>query len=75
MGNLKPINWENYEKNIHTPNVVQKIKATYEDFNEAEFLIDGAVAKTGSRSEAMKSLDVSMHYNYNLWYVHYMTHL
>ena len=23
----------------------------------------------------MKALDVAMHYNYNLWMVHYLTHL
>ena len=42
---------------------------------EAEFAVEGAVGKCGTRSEAMKSLDVAMHYNYNLWMVHYMMHL
>lgn len=42
---------------------------------EAEFQVDGAVSKCGTRSEAMKSLDVAMHYNYNLWMVHYLMHL
>ena len=41
----------------------------------AEFQVDGAVAKCGTRSEAMKSLDVAMHYNYQLWMVHYLMHL
>ena len=42
---------------------------------EAEFLVDGAVAKCGVRSETMKSLDVAMHYNYSLWLNHYFLHL
>lgn len=71
----EPIDWATYEKNIHTPEVVNKIKAKYADFMKAEFQVDGAVAKCGTRSEAMKSLDVAMHYNYQLWMVHYLMHL
>jgi hypothetical protein len=41
----------------------------------AEFNVDGAISQIGGRSEAMKALDVAMHYNYNLWMVHYLTHL
>ena len=41
----------------------------------AEYGVDGAIAKCGHRSEAMKQLDVAMHYNYNLWMVHYLQHL
>ena len=41
----------------------------------AEYGVDGAVSKLGGRSEAMKALDVAMHYNYNLWMVHYLFHL
>ncbi len=41
----------------------------------SEFFVDGAVGKCGVRTEAMKALDVSMHYNYNLWLVHYLSHL
>lgn len=42
---------------------------------KAEFSVDSAVSKCGTRSEAMKSLDVSMHYNYQLWLAHYLMHL
>ena len=38
-------------------------------------MVDGAVAKCGVRSETMKNLDVSMHYNYELWLTHYLFHL
>mmetsp|Transcript_16433 Transcript_16433/g.27861 ORF Transcript_16433/g.27861 Transcript_16433/m.27861 type:complete len:136 (-) Transcript_16433:70-477(-) len=47
----------------------------YEKFMQAEFEVDGAIAKCGTRSEAMKALDVSMHYNYSLWLSHYLMHL
>lgn len=72
---LTPIDWADYQDSIHTPNVVKKIKEKYEAFMQAEFNVDGAVAKCGVRTEAMKALDISMHYNYNLWLAHYMTHL
>ena len=51
------------------------MQAKYKDFMAAEYSVDGAVGKLGTRSEAMKSLDVAMHYNYNLWMVHYLMHL
>ena len=73
--NLKPIDWDSYGKAIHTPDVVAKIQAKYADFMGAEFAVDGAVSKCGARSEAMKSLDTAMHYNYQLWMVHYLMHL
>ena len=75
MDGTAQIDWEGFRKNIHTPNVVDRIKSQYDTFLEAEFLVDGAVAKCGVRSEAMKSLDVSMHYNYELWLTHYLFHL
>jgi hypothetical protein len=73
--NLKPIDWASYEKNIHTPSVVAAIQVKYDEFMKAEFAVDGAVAKCGTRSEAMKALDTAMHYNYQLWMVHYLMHL
>jgi hypothetical protein len=72
---LPAINWDSYQQNIHTPNVVSKIRAKYDQFMKAEYGVDGAVSKCGTRSEAMKALDVAMHYNYNLWMAHYLLHL
>ena len=69
------IDWETFKKNIHTPRVVDAIKTKYDEFLEAEFLVDGAVAKCGVRSETMKQLDVAMNYNYQLWLTHYLLHL
>ena len=73
--NLSEINWDQYESTIHTPNVVNRIRAKYDQFMEAEYQVDGAVSKCGARTEAMKALDVAMHYNYNLWMAHYLMHL
>ena len=73
--NLPAVDWEQYADNIHTPGVVDKIKAKYDEFMETEYHVDGAVSKCGVRSEAMKALDVAMHYNYHLWMTHYLNHL
>jgi len=72
---MTKVNWEGYKASIHTPDVVDKIKAKYEAFMAAEYAVDGAVSKLGARSEAMKSLDIAMHYNYHLWMTHYLFHL
>ena len=72
---LEKIDWDQFEKDTHTPNVVSKVKSKYEDFMAAEFLVDGIVQKCGTRSEGMKNLDIAMHYNYNLWMQHYLMHL
>ena len=72
---MEAIPWSDYAANIHTPNVVDKIQDKYEQFMKAEYEVGGAVGKCGTRSEAMKALDVAMHYNYNLWMVHYLMHL
>ena len=74
-GDLAPIDWENYSSNIHTAGVVDKIKDKYELFMKTEYNVEGAVGKCGVRTEAMKALDVAMHYNYNLWMAHYLMHL
>mgnify|MGYP003349139585 CR=1 FL=1 len=42
---------------------------------KAEYGVDGAISKLGKRTESMKALDVAMHYNYNLWMMHYLMHL
>ena len=72
---MDKIDWDGYASNIHTPGVVEAIKKKYAGFMAAEFSVDGAVSKLGTRSEAMKALDVSMAYNYELWMAHYLMHL
>jgi hypothetical protein len=42
------VNWDSWEQDIHTPNVVKKIKAKYEAFMKAEYNVDAAVGKSGA---------------------------
>ena len=72
---ITAIDWETYEKSVHTPDIVNKIREKYDEFMEAEYQIDGAVARCGGRSELMKQLDAPMQYNYQLWLSHYLMHL
>lgn len=72
---LAKIDWDSFEKTIHTPDIVNKIHAKYDEFMAAEYQIDGAVSKCGYRSELMKQLDAPMQYNYYLWMTHYLHHL
>ena len=72
---LPAIDFDKYRKNIHTPDVVNKIEQKYNDFFASEFQVDGAVSRCGHRSELMKKLDVTMTYNHHLWNVHYHMHL
>ena len=51
---LSTIDWDAYGKSIHTPDIVQKIHEKYDEFMEAEYQIDGAVSRCGTRSELMK---------------------
>ena len=74
-GQRKSIDWDGHRANIHTPNVVDKIKGKYERFMESEYSVDAAVSRTGTQTEAMQALDVSMQYNFMLYFVHYSQHL
>jgi len=60
---------------IHTPGVVDKIKAKYDSFMASEYTVDSAVARVGGQTEKMQSLDVAMKYNFALYMTHYMGHL
>jgi len=74
-GQRKPIDWDAHRANIHTPGVVDKIKAKYDKFMKSEYSVDAAVSKTGTSTEKMQALDVSMQYNFMLYFVHYQQHL
>ena len=74
-GQRKAIDWDSHRANIHTPNVVDKIKYKYTRFMESEYSVDSAVARTGAQTEKMQALDVSMQYNFMLYFVHYTQHL
>lgn len=74
-GERKPIDWEGHSAAIHTPGVVNKIKAKYDAFMETEYAVESAVSKTGATTEKMQALDVAMQYNFMLYFVHYTQHL
>lgn len=46
-GELREIDWDGHRNAIHTPDVVDKIKAKYEAFMDTEYTVESAVAKTG----------------------------
>ena len=71
----KSIDWDKHRENIHTPDVVDKIKAKYEKFMESEYSIDSAVSRCGHTTEKMQALDIAMKYNFMLYFVHYSGHL
>jgi len=73
--NAKAIDWEGCKERIHTQGVVDKIHAKYQAFMESDYTIESAVAKCGHTTEKMQALDISMQYNFMLYFVHYAMHL
>ena len=71
----KAIDWEGFKERIHTQGVVEKIHQKYEKFHEVEYSVESAVAKCGHQTEMMQALDISMQYNFMLYFVHYTAHL
>ena len=71
----KAIDWEGCKERIHTQGVVDKIHAKYQAFMESDYTIESAVAKCGHTTEKMQALDISMQYNFMLYFVHYAMHL
>jgi hypothetical protein len=74
-GEPKSIDWDGHRGAIHTPGVVDKIRAKYDAFMETEYAVDSAVSKTGATTEKMQALDIAMQYNFMLYFVHYTQHL
>jgi hypothetical protein len=72
---LATINWAEWEGNIHTAGVVNKIKAKYEAFMLAEYNVEAAVGQVGHQSEKVKSLEIANTYNFMLYMSHYSGHL
>lgn len=69
------VDWAGYKNSIHTPGVVDKVKARYEKFMATEYGVDAAVSRCGTLTEKMAALDVAMQWNYTLYLTHYMEHL
>jgi hypothetical protein len=74
-GQLPAINWAEWESNIHTANVVGKIKAKYEAFMKADYNVESAVGQVGHQSEGIKKLEIANTYNFMLYLAHYAGHL
>ena len=74
-GITKQIDWEDYRERIHTPGVVDKIKAKYDKFLQSQYTVDSAVNKCGTTTEKMQALDISLQYNFMLYFMHYTSHL
>ena len=74
-GAKKEIDWDTHKATIHTPGVVDKVKAKYDKFMKSEYAVESAVSRTGSTTEKLQALDVSMQYNFMLYFVHYAQHL
>ena len=43
----KDIDWDSHRNLIHTPNVVDNIKAKYDSFMQSEYSVDAAVSRIG----------------------------
>ena len=71
----KNIDWAGYKDRIHTEGVVDKIHQKYDKFQESTYSIDSAVQRCGHTTEKMQALDISMQYNFMLYFVHYSMHL
>lgn len=71
----KSIDWAGYKERIHTPGVVDKIQAKYDKFMESTYAVEPAVAKLGHETEKMQDLDISILWNFTLYFCHYQNHL
>jgi hypothetical protein len=69
------IDWDGHRDRIHTEGVVDKIKTKYENFMATTYEVDNAVLRCGATTEKMQALDISLQYNFMLYFVHYTSHL
>ena len=72
---LHPIDWDGHRARIHTSGVVDKIKDKYDAFMDTTYTVDNAVMRCGGTTEKMQALDVSLQYNFMLYFVSYASHL
>ena len=69
------IDWDGFRSAVHTPDVVDKVRAKYDKFMATEYTVDSAVGRCGTQTEKMQALDITMQYNFMLYFVHYSIHL
>ena len=72
---LAPINWAEWESNIHTAGLVERIHVKSDAFMKAEYNVEAAVGQLGHQSESIKKLEVANTYNFMLYLSHYAGHL
>ena len=68
---LKEPDWESWKEKIHTPGVVDKIKAKYLAFMETNYDVTDAVGRIDSSTEKLNALDLGVKYNHAIWSVPY----
>ena len=69
------MNWDQWQDDIHTAGVVEKIRTKYDAFMKAEYNVDASLSHVGHHSERMRQLEVAMTYNFALYLSHYLPHL
>lgn len=72
---LESINWKKWEDDIHTPDVVSKIKAKYEKFMHSEYDVSDGASRVNTKTDKLSALDVAVTYNYAVWMCHYLEHM
>ena len=72
---LAPIDWEKWEDEIHTPKVVGKIKAKYDEFMQSQYEVEDGASRINSKTEKLESLDIAATYNHALWMQHYIEYV
>ena len=72
---LSKIDWDTWEEEIHTPHVVSKIRAKYNEFMQSEYDVEDAASRVNSQTDKLEALDVAVTYNYALWMCHYFDHV
>lgn len=72
---MKAVNWKEWEDNLHTGGVVERIRVKYEAFMKAEYSVESAVSQIGVVTDKMQQLEVANTYNFALYLSHYIAHL
>ena len=64
---LSEPDWEAWKERIHTPGVVDKIKAKYEEFMKTTYDVSDAVGRIDTQTEKLNALDIAVKYNHAIW--------
>ena len=72
---LDSIDWKKWEDDIHTPDVVSRIKAKYEHFMKSEYEVSDGASRVNTKTDKLSALDLAVTYNYAVWMCHYVEHV